>query len=62
MLAGFLPRAIVSAVQLAIFAAHTEAWDNAKKYIESGVTMRRVSKGSDIHKAAAVWEIWWVIL
>lgn len=34
MLAGFLPGAIVSGVQLAISAANTGgAWDNAKKYI-----------------------------
>jgi Na+/H+-translocating membrane pyrophosphatase len=37
ILAGFLPGAIVSGVQLAISAANTGgAWDNAKKYIESG--------------------------
>jgi Na+/H+-translocating membrane pyrophosphatase len=37
MLAGFLPGAIVSAVQLATSAANTGgAWDNAKKYIEGG--------------------------
>lgn len=37
MLSGFLPGAIVSGVQLAISAANTGgAWDNAKKYIESG--------------------------
>lgn len=37
MLAGFLPGAIVSGVQMAISAANTGgAWDNAKKYIESG--------------------------
>lgn len=34
MLAGFLPGAIVSAVQMAISASNTGgAWDNAKKYI-----------------------------
>lgn len=59
MLAGFLPGAIVSGVQLAISAANTGgAWDNAKKYIESGAMSddegRRVRKGSDIHKAAVV--------
>ena len=37
ILAGFLPGAIVSGVQMAISAANTGgAWDNAKKYIESG--------------------------
>ena len=59
MLAGFLPGAIVSGVQLAISAANTGgAWDNAKKYIESGAMiddeMKKVKKGSDIHKAAVV--------
>ena len=59
MLAGFLPGAIVSGVQLAISAANTGgAWDNAKKYIESGAMTddegRKVKKGSDIHKAAVV--------
>ena len=34
MVAGFLPGAIVSGVQMAISAANTGgAWDNAKKYI-----------------------------
>jgi inorganic pyrophosphatase len=51
MLAGFLPGAIVSGVQLAISAANTGgAWDNAKKYIESGAlydeTGKKVVKGS----------------
>lgn len=37
ILAGFLPGAIVSGVQMAVSAANTGgAWDNAKKYIESG--------------------------
>ena len=59
MLAGFLPGAIVSAVQMAISAANTGgAWDNAKKYIESGQMIddegRYVKKGTDIHKAAVV--------
>ncbi len=57
MLAGFLPGAIVSGVQLAISAANTGgAWDNAKKYIESGALKDEhgnvVKKGSEIHKAA----------
>lgn len=37
ILAGFLPGSLVSGVQMAISAANTGgAWDNAKKYIESG--------------------------
>lgn len=44
---------------MAISAANTGgAWDNAKKYIESGAMLDdkggRVKKGSDIHKAAVV--------
>ena len=59
ILAGFLPGAIVSGVQMAISAANTGgAWDNAKKYIESGAMFdengERVKKGSEIHKAAVV--------
>ena len=59
MLAGFLPGAIVSGIQMAISAANTGgAWDNAKKYIESGSMLdedgRTVTKGTDIHKAAVV--------
>lgn len=59
MLAGFLPGAIVSGIQMAISASNTGgAWDNAKKYIESGRMLddegRIVKKGSDIHKAAVV--------
>jgi inorganic pyrophosphatase len=51
MLAGFLPGAIISGVQLAISAANTGgAWDNAKKYIESGAMTddegRIVKKGT----------------
>ena len=52
MLAGFLPGAIVSGVQLAVSAANTGgAWDNAKKYIETGAYG---GKGSEPHKAAVV--------
>ena len=59
ILAGFLPGSIVSGVQMAISAANTGgAWDNAKKYIESGALQDDngivVKKGSDIHKAAVV--------
>ncbi len=40
MIAGFLPGAIVSGVQMAISSANTGgAWDNAKKYIESGAML-----------------------
>ncbi len=58
-IAGLLPGAIVSGVQMAISAANTGgAWDNAKKYIEAGrITDERgvvCKKGSDIHKAAVV--------
>lgn len=59
ILAGFLPGALVSGVQMAISAANTGgAWDNAKKYIESGAMIgddgQKVTKGTDIHKAAVV--------
>lgn len=59
MLAGFLPGAIVSGVQLATSAANTGgAWDNAKKYIESGALFdengQRILKHSEVHKAAVV--------
>lgn len=59
VLAGFLPGSLVSGVQMATSAANTGgAWDNAKKYIESGAMIdddgSQVRKGSDIHKAAVV--------
>ena len=57
-LLGFLPGAIVSGVQMAVSASNTGgAWDNAKKYIEAGkMTLNgvKVTKGSDIHKAAVI--------
>ncbi|MCL4135062.1 UNVERIFIED_CONTAM: hypothetical protein GTU68_010466 [Idotea baltica] len=51
MLAGFLPGSVVSGIQMATSAANTGgAWDNAKKYIESGAMVddegRTVRKGS----------------
>ena len=49
---GMLAGATVSGFLLAIFMANSGgAWDNAKKYIESGV---HGGKGSDAHKAAVV--------
>ena len=52
MLGGVLAGVTVSGVLLAIFMANAGgAWDNAKKYIESGA---HGGKGSDAHKAAVV--------
>ena len=51
-LGGLLIGGLVSAIMLAVFMANAGgAWDNAKKYIESGV---HGGKGSDNHKAAVV--------
>ena len=51
-LGGLLVGVTVSGVVLAIFMANAGgAWDNAKKYIESGAFG---GKGSDAHKAAVV--------
>ena len=52
VLGGFLAGALVTGFCLAIFMANAGgAWDNAKKYIESG---NLGGKGSDPHKAAVV--------
>ncbi len=52
MLGGVLAGVTVSGVLLAIFMANAGgAWDNAKKYIESGALG---GKGSEPHKAAVV--------
>ncbi|HET6497856.1 MAG TPA: sodium/proton-translocating pyrophosphatase, partial [Coriobacteriia bacterium] len=52
MLAGLLAGSLVTGFLLAIFMANAGgAWDNAKKYIESG---HHGGKGSDAHKAAVV--------
>lgn len=49
-LGGMLLGALVSAIMLAVFMANAGgAWDNAKKYIESG---EHGGKGSEAHKAA----------
>lgn len=51
-LGGLLAGALVSGVMLAISMANSGgAWDNAKKYIESG---QHGGKGSETHKAAVV--------
>jgi K(+)-stimulated pyrophosphate-energized sodium pump len=51
-LGGMLAGALVSSVMLAIFMANAGgAWDNAKKYIESG---QYGGKGGAVHKAAVV--------
>ena len=52
MLAGVLIGALITAVMFAISMANSGgAWDNAKKYIETGA---HGGKGSDTHKAAVV--------
>ncbi|MBS1562707.1 MAG: V-type H(+)-translocating pyrophosphatase [Bacteroidetes bacterium] len=52
MLAGLLIGALVVGVMLAVSMANSGgAWDNAKKYIETGMLG---GKGSDTHKAAVV--------
>ncbi len=49
-LGGMLLGGLVSAIMLAVFMANSGgAWDNAKKYIESG---QHGGKGSEAHKAA----------
>ena len=51
-LAGVLAGNLFSSVQMAISSSNTGgAWDNAKKYIESGVLG---GKGSEAHKAAVI--------
>lgn len=51
-LGGMLAGALVTGVLLAIFLSNAGgAWDNAKKYVESG---NYGGKGSEVHKAAVV--------
>eukprot|EP00397_Hematodinium_sp_SG-2012_P004481 GEMP01004493.1.p1 GENE.GEMP01004493.1~~GEMP01004493.1.p1 ORF type:complete len:797 (+),score=190.98 GEMP01004493.1:155-2392(+) len=51
--AGLLSGILVSGVQLAISMSNTGgAWDNAKKYIESGGLGPNYAKGSNAHKNA----------
>lgn len=59
LVAGLLPGALLSGVQLAISMSNTGgAWDNAKKLIESGTLLGKdgkyLKKHSDEHKAAVV--------
>ena len=52
---GLLTGSLLSSVQLAISMSNTGgAWDNCKKYIESGVDPSLGGKGGEIHKAAVV--------
>ncbi len=57
-IAGLLPGALVSGVQMAIASSNSGgAWDNAKKYIEAGhlvINGEKKGKGSDEHKAAVI--------
>jgi len=55
-LAGLLPGALVSGVQMAISSSNTGgAWDNAKKYIEKGgLRDKSKGKGSPQHAAAVI--------
>ena len=55
-LAGLLPGALVSGVQMAISSSNTGgAWDNAKKYIErGGLKDKNKGKGSPQHAAAVI--------
>jgi K(+)-stimulated pyrophosphate-energized sodium pump len=57
MLGGLLAGVTVSGVLLAIFQSNAGgAWDNAKKMIESGITVgdETIGKGSDAHAASVV--------
>ena len=59
LVAGLLPGALISGIQLAISMSNTGgAWDNAKKYIEAGKLIgedgSQKKKGSDEHKAAVI--------
>ena len=59
LVAGLLPGALLSGVQLAISMSNTGgAWDNCKKYIEgpdyTNANGEKKSKGSEEHKAAVI--------
>jgi K(+)-stimulated pyrophosphate-energized sodium pump len=54
-LGGLLAGALIAGVPLALLLANAGgAWDNAKKYIETGADKELGGKGSDAHKAAVV--------
>jgi len=54
-LAGVLAGSLVSGVQMAISSSNTGgAWDNAKKYIESGALGEGCGKNSKEHEAAVI--------
>lgn len=55
IVAGLLPGALLSGIQLAISMSNTGgAWDNAKKHIETGAIGKDNAKGSDAHHAAVI--------
>lgn len=55
IVAGLLPGALLSGIQLAISMSNTGgAWDNAKKHIETGALGEGKGKGSDEHHAAVI--------
>jgi H+-translocating diphosphatase len=59
LVAGLLPGALLSGIQLAISMSNTGgAWDNAKKYIEAGNIIDsqgiKRGKGTELHKAAVI--------
>lgn len=59
LVAGLLPGSLLCGVQLAISMSNTGgAWDNCKKYIESGEYVNgkgeKKGKGSDEHQAAVI--------
>lgn len=59
LVAGLLPGALISGIQLAISMSNTGgAWDNAKKYIEAGNIKDAQGivrgKGTELHKAAVI--------